>query len=267
VRFGVCAPITHIYDIYAAGFDYIELPAETFLPAEHERAFATIRSYLLASPIPSEVANCFLPAARKVVGPSVDWPAVTRYMQITLRRAAEVGVSVMVFGSGGARTAPVGFPLEQALAQFQQALHLAGDLAAEHDITIAVEPLSPRMTNVVTRVDEGAGIVELVQHPRVKLLADMFHMRQADEPFTNILAVGHHIAHIHAVLPDPLIPAAHAPSNMLAFLAVLNQGGYAGRVSLENNEGVCTNMPGLSMIKFYRDIRTRIAAGEREAMV
>ena len=115
-------------------------------------------------------------------------------------RAAEVGASVVVFGSAGSRaTLPEGFPVARAWEQLADAVRLAGDIAARHDLLIAMEPLS--QCQYFHTVAQGIDFVDRVHHPRVKLLGDLFHVAGMHEPFSHLLDAGTRLAHMHLATP------------------------------------------------------------------
>ena len=236
MRIGICTGLERMADAYAAGYAYIELNLAATLGCATDEEYAGLRAAMRASPLPIEAFNCFLPGALKVVGPAVDLPAVERYMTLALSRAADVGASVVVFGSGGSRAVPEGFPLERAREQLVIAARLAGDIAARHHLIMVMEPLW--QCQLLQRVTQGIAFVDDVKHPQVRLLGDLFHLTHAGEPFEALLAAGARLGHMH--LATPALPAngADRDYDFRGFLALLAQAGYQGRVSLEDNPGV-----------------------------
>jgi sugar phosphate isomerase/epimerase len=252
-------------DAAAAGFDFAELAVHYLEPAKGETDFAPIRTALLAAPIRAEVFNCFLPRELKVTGPAVDLAAVRRHMEIALRRAAEVGATVMVFGSGGSRTLPEGFPAERGWEQLAEAARLAAEIADRHGLTVAMEPLFPEGCNLFNRVDQGAALVDRVGHPRLRLLADLFHLTRARDALGSVAAAGTRLAHIH--VPPPRIPPAGADPefDFAGFFDALRQAGYAGRVSVEDNPRRL-GQGQLPQVELFRMLREFFAPWLRDAV-
>lgn len=234
MRFGVCTGVDQLAEVATAGFDYVEVSTGHLLPQEDEAAFAGVRQAVEAASIGVEACNCFVPGHIKVVGPAVDLAVVRAHMDLVLRRASELGAKIMVFGSGDARRIPEGYSRDRGLLQFQDALALAGDIAGQYDMTIALEPLEAHGTNLIFRVDEGAQVVRAVNHPRVKLLADLYHMAAEQEPFSNIPPVSPLLAHVHVTMPN--VPAIRVgePTRHPEYFAALADAGYDGRVSIEH---------------------------------
>ncbi len=253
MRLGICIAPDALAEAAAAGFDFAEMSAGMLAPDKSEAEFAARRAVLLAAPIRVEAFNCFL--GPKVTGPDVDLESVRRHMDLVLRRASEVGAAIMVFGSGGARRLPEGFPVERGWSQLAEAARLAAAIAERHNMTIAMEPLFKRACNFFNRVDQGAAFVDRVAHPRLRLLADLFHLEQEGEPLANLAAAGRRLAHIHLVTPSIPETAAGPAYDFSGFFTALRQAGYAGRVSVEDNPGLLgqSRLPPLAAFRAVRE--------------
>jgi sugar phosphate isomerase/epimerase len=255
MRIGICSSIDNLPIAREAVFAFAELGCHALLPDQDEAAFAPVRSKLLASPLPVEAFNCFLPGHLAVTGPAVDLKAVGAHMDLVLRRASESGASIMVFGSGRSRKVPDGFPLETAKTQFIEAARLAGELADRHAMTVVLEPLYKKACNLFNLTSQGIDFVDRINHPRVRLLTDLFHMAWEQEPFDHLVAAGPRLAHIHLATPClPEIGNDNGPGyDFPGFLAALKKAGYAGRLSIEDNPGLLgkTAMP---LVEAYRRV-------------
>jgi aminobenzoyl-glutamate utilization protein B len=62
-------------------------------------------------------ANVLLPATLKCSGPDIDYARLDRYAHTVFRRAKEIGMTIIVFGSAGARMVPEGFPIARILLE------------------------------------------------------------------------------------------------------------------------------------------------------
>lgn len=210
--------------------------------------FSAVIRKIRNAPLSVEVFCNFLPPAIRVIGPAVDLKAMGVYMDMVLKRAAEAGASIMVFGSGKARRMPEGFEdVNRVWGQLADAARLAGEIAAKYGIVIAMEPLLKKACNIFNRVDQGAAFVDRVAHPNLKLLADLFHVAAENEPLGDIVAAGSRLAHIH--VPVPAIPGTgqgHA-YDFKGYFGALKQAGYNGRVSVEDNQGLLRNIDGSRM--------------------
>lgn len=214
-------------------FDFIEGHVQNFLKPDAPAAdFAPLAAALRACPRPMPAANCFLPATHKVVGPVVDSVALARYADTAFRRAREVGLSIIVFGSAGARQIPEGWPATRAFEQYVEALTLFAPLAQAQGVTLVVEPLHRGECNLVNTIVEGAEAVRRAEHPAVKLLVDLFHMLRNGESPDDILRVGpiHH-AHL-AEDKDRAAPGVNG-EDFRPFLRALKKVGYNSLLTIE----------------------------------
>ncbi len=260
MHIGICASLDKLADAKEAGFVFGELTAGAVVPFKDEADFSPLRAEILSAALPIEAVNCFVPAQLKVVGPEVDFAALTSYMDITLRRISEIGAKIMVFGSGGARRSPEGFPLDQATAQYLQACNAAGDIAAKYGVTIALEPLSASECNIFNYVSQGIGFVDTVKNANVKLLADMYHMGTLGEPYSHMFDAGDRLYHVH--IDSPVLPGLNGGTayDYAGFLATLNQAGYTGRLSVEDHSKMLGAEQSVTRLEMYRRLYDYIVA-------
>lgn len=235
MRFGVCAAPERAADLSTAGYDFVEWPLRSTVGDITDGEYAELRKLTDRLPIAPEAWNVMLPPSIRVVGPEADHNAMARYLDVAFPRAAELGGSVVVFGSGGSRRAPEGWPHEQALRQFEEACLRAGEAADRWGITIAIEPLNRGETNLVNTVAEGAVVVTRVSHPAVKLLSDLYHVYKEREAYEDTAAAGDLLAHVHVAAPeDRTMPLADRGGDALVeYFAALHQAGYDARISVE----------------------------------
>ena len=98
------------------GFDYAELAVRNFTALSDED-FATFAEKVRAAGLPTPVGNVFFPGDMVLVGPQADHEKGLAWARLALARAQVLGLEIIVFGSGGARKAPEGFPADQAFEQ------------------------------------------------------------------------------------------------------------------------------------------------------
>lgn len=234
MRFGICAPPEHTREIAAAGFAYVEWPLRS-IAALCDREYAELRKVSDSLPVRAEAFNVMLPGTIKVTGPDADLQGMQQYLEGAFGRAAELGGSVVVFGSGSSRTVPEGWAHSQATEQFTEACAIAGAVAARHQLTIVIEPLNPAETNLVTTVREAVGVAERVAHPSVRVLSDLYHVDTGGEPFEDTTFAGALLAHVHVATPeDRSIPLPGRGGDSLeGYFRALLAAGYDGRVSVE----------------------------------
>lgn len=235
MRFGMCYSPDQTPALAEAGYDFVEWPMSRTVGEMDEDAYRALRTLAQGLTIRPEAWNVMLPRSIKVVGPDADHAAMERYVETAFSRAAELGGQVVVFGSGGSRAVPDGWAREEAMQQFDDACRLAGDVAARNGITIAIEPLNRAETNLINSVSEAAVVVGRLGHSSVRLLSDLYHVAQEDEPFNDTGAAASLLAHVHIAAPySRLMPRAGEMDTMYReFFRVLTRSGYDDRISIE----------------------------------
>jgi sugar phosphate isomerase/epimerase len=232
MQIGCCGAVERGPVAQAAGFDYLEGPLVSLLGDEDEAAFAPVLAAYRASPLPVRAFNIFLPRDLKVVGPEIDRERLQRYIRVTLARAQTIGARLIVFGSGAARQVPEQFPRDQAIAQLVQFLRSVAEVAAATGITIAIEPLNRKESNIINNVAEGVELARQVDRAEIQVLADFYHMDEEAEPLEHIVKYKDWLAHIHVADTGRLAPGT-GQYPYETFAAHLAQAGYEGMVSVE----------------------------------
>ena len=235
MQIGICADPATLATLPAtAGHDFIEgFTQEVLVPEQPETEFVKRAAMLQRGGQAMPASNRFLPANLKVVGPAVDTARLERYGAATFRRAREIGMSLIVFGSAGARMVPEGFSPTRAFEQYVEALQLFGPLAAAQGVTLVVEPLNRVECNLVNTLREGAEAVRRANSPGIMLLVDIFHMLRNGESPDEIAPVGPLIRHVHvAENRDRAAPGVHG-DDFRPFFRALHRVGYDGRLALE----------------------------------
>jgi sugar phosphate isomerase/epimerase len=233
MNFGICTGIENAAVAKQAGFDHIEVNAQTtFKGTLSDDEFDV--SSIAGSALPVVAANVLVPAARKITGPGVDLEALVTYMTRVCARAASVGCRRLVFGSGGARNIPEGFDHGLATGQVVAFLKRVGPIAHDRGVTIVIEPLNRKESNLINTVAEGEALARQVAHPGVKLLMDTYHLWMESEPLTNVRRAGSMLKHIHvADLRGRMAPGLSGLSDYRAAFRILKEINYEGVVSVE----------------------------------
>ncbi len=233
IQVGYCTPLANLEAAKAAGFDYVELSTSEIAAlsdSDFDRALERIRQV----GVPAPASNLFLPAALKVTGPAIDRDQQMAYVKKAFARLQQIGITTVVFGSGGARLVPEGFPKDQA---FQQLVEFGRRIAPEaraRGITVAVEPLRPQETNIINSAAEGLDLVNAIGDPNFQLMVDFYHLASVKEDPAIILRARDHIRHLHMANPEGRIfPRASTEYDYQPFFAALRSIGYAGRISVE----------------------------------
>jgi len=231
MKFGVCASIDQAQIAYNVGFDYLECTVESLKPEKSKQEIKGVLTKFSESPIPVETFNIFIPRDLKVTGESVDYDRIHRYLEKSLERVSDVGGDTIVFGSGGARTINEGFSKERAEHQIIHFLDIVADYAEPLGVTIVIEPLYKKASNMIKNLPEAVEIAKQVNRQSIKVLADFFHMVEENDPLENIIKYSDDIRHIHT--SDNYYPPGSGTYPFPYFVECIKHSNYNGRVSIE----------------------------------
>ena len=204
-------PVPNIEQLAELGYDYVELFLAS-LTALSEDEFQAVLDRLARAGIPCEACCIFYPRTVRLTGPDVNWVQVEEYDRLAISRAARLGAKVIVFGSSGAKNVPEGFPYDHAWEQIVQAMRIAAPIAAEHGITIVIEPLNKKEANIVLNGAEGLKLAREIDRPSVQLLIDYYHMALENESPDILLEARDAIRHTHiSTVPARTYPITVEP--------------------------------------------------------
>jgi D-psicose/D-tagatose/L-ribulose 3-epimerase len=237
--FGEVEPLRDVTAIAACGYDYIEPGlAKTLALSDADRQDQLRR--LAATKVRVETMNWFLPGADiKLTGPAVDQARVTDFLERSLALANQLGAKVIVFGSPGARSFPDGFPREEAWEQLKTFLRAAAGIieTRRYGMVIGIEPLRKPESNIVNTVAEAARLAREVNHPKVRIIVDFYHLTFENEDPDAILDARDLIVHLQIADPGARgFPKQDGgDARYRRFFDNLLKIGYNGRLSIEAN--------------------------------
>jgi sugar phosphate isomerase/epimerase len=233
-QFGICLSVEESANAKAAGWDFVEESVQGLLKGLVSDAEWDGSARVKNSALPVRAANMLVPAALKITGSEVNPAKLGAYISNVMRRAQQLGLSVLVFGSAGARNVPEGFDRGKARGQIIDFLKMTAPLAGEHRVTLVVEPLNRGESNIINGVEEAMQYVRAVNHPSLKALVDSFHHWLDGEPLEDVEKNIAHIAHVHVADKDGRVaPGESGTSDYRKFFGVLKRAGYDGMISVE----------------------------------
>ena len=244
MKFGACCDVDKLPLLQKYGYDYIELNFSNIALAG-EAEFEKVCEKIRHSGLPAESFNCFFPGSVSL-NANVDYDWIKEYAEKGFARAKRLGGKIAVLGSGGSRRVPEGYDRALAAEQFVRVLHICGDIAAQHGMEIAIEPLRTAETNFINTVAEGIEMCKRADHPNVKCLVDFFHLFMNHETLDAVENSGGLIIHTHIARPneDRRIPTTQDRETCAQWASALKSIAYDGRMSLEGD--------------FYPDFETAI---------
>lgn len=219
MKFGICCSPERGHEYLDAGFDYVEMPAAVL--AGDPRAYGDL---------PVEVTNVFFPGTVRLIG--ADPGPYREHARKVIEAAAGYGVSVMVLGSGTARTAPDGFDPTEAERIFVDIAAELNEMAAPFGIRVAPESLTRNETNVGNILGPFARALVARGLPYT---ADAYHvLHQGDDPVDWAYEMPVPPAHVHFASKARRTFEPDDPT-LEPFFDRLKELGYDERISFEGN--------------------------------
>ncbi len=218
------------------GYDYVELPLAE-MSALSDEDFASLRKTVAESGIHCEVCNNLFPASVRLTGADADFGKVEAYLDKALARAESLGVKAVVFGSGGAKTVPAGFPYDEAYKQVVSVSRIVSREARKHGIMVAIEPIRKPECNIINSFAEGVKLADDVNEDNVRVLVDFFHLTwEKEDPEVLVKYGKDYLIHVHFAFPqggDRIYPESLSEYPYQPFIDAIKACGYSKRISLE----------------------------------
>lgn len=226
--------------VRSTGYDYAEATVGLIMKMTDEEYSRAVRS----GDIRVEVVNSFIPSGMHISDLS---PELRNFVSRAMERVSGLGAGIIVFGSGASRRCGEGVTQREGLTRLESFLEMCGDAASGYGITIALEPLNSRETDMINTLAQGASVVRNMNgkgYGNIKLLADTFHMSREpsesgssgynEQCFSVLKEAEDIIVHVHAAEPfDRTYPGSHDGIYISRFAEKLKQTSYDGRVSVE----------------------------------
>lgn len=182
---------------------------------------------------PVYAVNIFIPGELKLVGPKVDEKAVLAYVDSIMYRLSQTGTRLIIWGSGGARRVPEGFDRKVARRQMIAIGKKIAKIGARYNIVVALENLNSSETNFINTVEEALYIVKKVNHPNLRLDADIYHMLKENEPPDILAKTGKYLIHVEIAEKEQRTPPGVTGTDFRPFLRALHKLGYHNKIGIE----------------------------------
>ncbi|MFD0958120.1 sugar phosphate isomerase/epimerase family protein [Paenibacillus chungangensis] len=232
IQIGWCAGMQQAGMLAEAKLDYIECPLSS-LPLEgNEAALAEQLASYAESAIPVRAMNLFAPGDMRLVGPDTDPDRFRRYAYKAGEAASKIGAKVVVLGSGGARKVPDAWEHQRAEQQLLGCLSFIAEEWRGTGVTLALEPLNRKETNLINSVSEAVRLTAQINDPAIRVLADFYHMEEENEPLSTLMTYKDWIVHIHIADTGRLAPGTGVYPYE-EFMATVAAMGYKGMISAE----------------------------------
>ena len=233
--FGLVIEPDQISEVSGKPYVGITINTQRQLSPRHvsDTEFADRVARLGDTDLPLYAANLFLPAELKVVGPDVDTTAVLAYADTVLRRASSLGIEIITWGSCGSRSLPEGFSPIEATAQFIAMARQVAELGARYGVTLAVENLNREECNFLNRLPEVVAVVRAVDHPRLRLCVDLYHMLVDGDGPELIRGVGPYVVYSELAERRDRRPPGTRGDDFTPYFRALRDEGFRGPYYIE----------------------------------
>lgn len=219
-----------------AGFDFAESSVDELLfPEMGQEEWAVQKAKIMEAQkyLPYVSCNGFLPGKFRLTGPETTWPAALDYAETACRRADEVGIPYIVFGSSGARNIPEGYDHEAGMAQFVEFCKQLCNRIADCKVTVLLENLQQKESNVLNHLSDSIAVVDAVNSPRLQMMVDTYHVCQGGDTADDIRKAGKRIFHVHIACPATRRYPGYSEADLHRYVQALNDIDYQGGLSME----------------------------------
>ncbi|MBM4074389.1 MAG: sugar phosphate isomerase/epimerase [Planctomycetes bacterium] len=149
------------------------------------------------------------------------------------RACADLGGSVMVFGSPLQRNLVEGTSREQGLDRAARVFSRVMPELADRGVSIAMEPLTPKETNFINTCADAVELIDRVDHPNFVLHQDVKAMLSESVSIPDLIARHANITgHFH-VNDDNLLGPGMGRTDFHPIFEALLKTNYSGWVSVE----------------------------------
>jgi sugar phosphate isomerase/epimerase len=225
--------------IAAAGYDCIEMQVNWIMKLE-ETEFRKASQHLKDSPLVCEVLDNPVPLDQVIADESFNLEFYRNYLTVGADRAAKLGVKYYIFGNGKTRSLPTSGDIEAAREKNLTFMRMMADIVAKRGITILIEPLAPRVSNVIQSIPEALEYIKIVGKSNIGTFLDYRWFLAQNHPLQDIEKYSQYITHVHidnptTEFPKRLIPRMDDGHDYSPFFQALKKINYNGIISIEAN--------------------------------
>ena len=174
MRIGVCSPIDRVDHLENLGYDLLELSIGGISELNDEELVA-LKQRLADRKIKVESANCMLHGSLPQAYQDPGLEKISAYLAAVMPKLKYLGITTAVFGSGFQRRVPEDMFQEQRRQIIRDLLTVMEREARKNGITIAIEPLNKKETNMLLTTDEAMSYIKELNLPNMRLLVDLYH--------------------------------------------------------------------------------------------
>ena len=230
-KIGCCVKIKDIDYAIIQGVDYIELPlSELVFDIKREK----IISEIINRKISCNAVTKLLSNNIHICFDDFYSKKVQDYLEDAFYIMNKLGTNIAVFGNSKSRYILENENFETHEKKMIMFCRELARFAKRYDIIVGIEPLNTEQCNYINTLDDAAKIVEKVNHPNLKIVADYYHMNKQNENLESLYKYSNLICHIHtSELASRDFP--NWDNDQKQLFKTLNSINYSGFISVETN--------------------------------
>jgi sugar phosphate isomerase/epimerase len=159
--------------------------------------------------------------------------ATAGYLESLADLCADLGGSIMVFGSPAQRSLRPGLTREEGNDRAVEIFSACAPRLAERGVTLCVEPLTTKETNFINTCAEAVEIIRRVDHPAVALQQDVKAMLSEGTPLPKLIQEFAPLTRHFHVNDSNLLGPGMGSTDYVPIFEALQQTRYAGWISVE----------------------------------
>lgn len=156
-----------------------------------------------------------------------------KYLRELAQACADLGGSILVFGSPAQRSLERGMNRDQAMANAMEVFCAVMPIFADCGVTLCIEPLTPNETDFLNTCADARKLIEMVDHPSFQLIQDVKAMLSEATPIPQLIAEYADVTRHFHVNDDNLLGPGMGPTDYHPIFRALLDSRYDGWVSVE----------------------------------
>ncbi len=229
-----CGDTERIKLLCRLGYDFVEL-GNTELYNKSEEDFNKLVE--LKKELPEGFmysVNGLVPGELRLTGPDVDYDKIRQFAKKSFARLNQLGIKMIVFGSGKAKHVPEGFSFETAMEQLVKVVNIFSEEASVYGMKVCIEPLRRGECNIINTAGDSIKLAKLSGCSNVGGHVDFYHIMQNGEKLSTLTPLAKDIFHTHIASPIQRTMVTYDDgADYKAFFDFLRAGGYDATVSFE----------------------------------
>ncbi len=218
------------------GFNCIELTVDHVMGMNDDQ-FLLEKNLFLQYKIVPEVCSSIIPSDVWVTEKGFNLYVWTEYMKKAIVRLSEIGCKKVVWSNGRSRVLPEEGDISESKAQVRQFLHMLCGIAEKYDITVLIEPLSPRKTNFLNTMGEIGKFLPLIPENNLSSLISLRELEEIGFTTDKFSSYSDLISYVYVENPAQISGKRLAPTSVDAydysvFMSALKEINYEGIISL-----------------------------------